>query len=415
MHGFHQTSTRRQFGCRCAAFCVGVGTVANLIDDLYGAKSNQMEHLSTHGIADIRLLTTKLDEQHRFYEKVLGLPVALYDNELIVTAGATRIVFQGTSKADGAPFYHFAFNIPENKLALAQSWQKERTQLIQRGGKDIVDFARWNAHSIFFNDPAGNILEYIARHDLKNAAKGVFSPADILYASEIGLVVDSIPQTVKMIREELGLDVYRDNSEAFASIGDEHALLILVKRDRLWAPDKTRAAKAHPLVAAIRGLKPASFTMRDFDYRIHIDPALTDVQRRLMAEAIGEARKGAESGGVPVGCVLAKGERIIARGRNRRIQDGDPIMHAEIACLRSVLKQGGRDACKGAAVYSTGMPCEMCAGALVHWGVKELFAARLDGAPDTRVSLESRGVQVVEVSMEEPQKLIRQFQARLNK
>jgi len=54
-----------------------------------------------------------------------------------------------------------------------------------------------------------------------------------------------------------------------------------------------------------------------------------------MEEAIKEAKKGLAEGGIPIGSVLVKEERIIGRGHNKRIQEEDPIMHAEIDCLRN--------------------------------------------------------------------------------
>ena len=71
---------------------------------------------------------------------------------------------------------------------------------------DIVDYSHWNAHSIFFLDPGGNVVEYIARHDLKNGAPGAFSSRDILGTSEIALIVDDVPATVTHLRSALALE-----------------------------------------------------------------------------------------------------------------------------------------------------------------------------------------------------------------
>lgn len=227
-----------------------------------------MPYDSAVGIAEVRLFTAKIDELQRFYGQDLGLTVDRVGDELTIEAGATRIVFEAVTESDDEPFYHFAFNIPENKLQSARDWQKERSQLIQRAGRDVIHFKHWNAHSVFFNDPAGNIVEYIARHDLKNAAEGDFTQSDILYASKIGLVVDDAAATVATVRAMLGMGIYRDNSDFFASLGNEHALLILVKRNRLWTPDKKRAAVVHPLNAAIRGLKVGTLQLPDLGYEV---------------------------------------------------------------------------------------------------------------------------------------------------
>ena len=116
-----------------------------------------------------------------------------------------------------APFYHFAFNIPENKIVQALEWQKARTPLLAIPERnraagfppEVVDYRHWNAHSVFFLDPAGNVVEYIARHDLKNGDSDAFSWADILYASEIGLVVDDVAATADALKEMAAVAPYK--------------------------------------------------------------------------------------------------------------------------------------------------------------------------------------------------------------
>ena len=146
-----------------------------------------------------------------FYGKTLDL--RLMDerpDRFTVEAGETRITFvTSPDTVDGrAPFYHFAFNIPENKIVQALEWQKARTPMLAIPERnraagfppEVVDYRHWNAHSVFFLDPAGNVVEYIARHDLKNGDSGPFSWADILYASEIALVVDDVAAAADAIK-----------------------------------------------------------------------------------------------------------------------------------------------------------------------------------------------------------------------
>ena len=144
--------------------------------------------------------SASLAEMKEFYHRTLGLPVLEEKaDRLTIGAGKTRIAFS-PEKGDRKPFYHFAFNIPENKVLAAHRWQIQRTPLLPiprtlrdpQYPDDVVDYRHWNAHSIFFFDPAGNVVEYIGRHDLRNGAPGAFSSADILYASEIALVVDDV-------------------------------------------------------------------------------------------------------------------------------------------------------------------------------------------------------------------------------
>jgi cytosine deaminase len=68
-------------------------------------------------------------------------------------------------------------------------------------------------------------------------------------------------------------------------------------------------------------------------------PQLTPTDPRFLRIADEEAKAGFDEGGCPIGSALAEGERLIARGRNRRVQQGDPIAHGEMDCLRKAGRQ----------------------------------------------------------------------------
>ncbi|MGH3183805.1 MAG: nucleoside deaminase [Streptosporangiaceae bacterium] len=89
--------------------------------------------------------------------------------------------------------------------------------------------------------------------------------------------------------------------------------------------------------------------------------------REMMALALGQARVSLESGGVPVGAVLAaagvgRGWQVVAAGHNERVQRGDPVAHGEIACLRNA---GRRPSYLDTTLYTTLSPCQMCSGAIL--------------------------------------------------
>src|SRR5438874_12694704 len=87
-------------------------------------------------------------------------------------------------------FYHFAINIPANKIREAKAWLSNKVQLLwmEDYKSDIADFVNWHAKSVYFFDPAGNIVELIARFDLDNTSDEIFSSKQFLSVSEIGLV-----------------------------------------------------------------------------------------------------------------------------------------------------------------------------------------------------------------------------------
>ena len=186
---------------------------------------------------------TSLDELKKFYTSVLGLSlVSTQPDRFTIQAGETTIRFTKTVQSGTSPFYHFAFNIPENKILKAREWQLKRTalsatpsQLIdEKYPKDIRHFQNWNAHSVFFWDPAGNLVEYIARHDLKNSTEGDFSSKDILCASEIAFIVDDADGIADEIKSTLHLPQYKNGDANFRAIGDENGLLLVIKKGRVW-------------------------------------------------------------------------------------------------------------------------------------------------------------------------------------
>jgi creatinine deaminase len=90
----------------------------------------------------------------------------------------------------------------------------------------------------------------------------------------------------------------------------------------------------------------------------------------FMLAAIEEARKGMAAGGLPIGSVLVRDGKIVARGHNQRVQKGDPMAHAEIDCLTNA---GRQKTYRDTVLYSTLMPCYLCSGAVVQFGVPKVI------------------------------------------
>lgn len=126
----------------------------------------------------------------------------------------------------------------------------------------------------------------------------------------------------------------------------------------------------------------------------------------FMRAAIEEARQGLSEGGIPIGSVLVRNGQIIGRGHNRRVQDGDPITHAEIDCLRNA----GRIGKYGDTVlYSTLMPCYLCSGAVVQFGIKKVIvgeSATFAGGPEF---MRAHGVEVIDLDLDECKEMMRDF------
>ena len=174
-----------------------------LHDALAAMPAGRVADGAVERIRALRLQTAApLDAMRGFYGDTLGMRVlSRTQDELTVAGGTTTITFVATDR--GAPFYHFAFNIPERKILAAREWQRQHTPLFKTPRRqidsgypdDVRHFRSWNAHSVFFFDPAENVVEHIARHDLPStndlgSPGDAFTPEDILYASEIAFASD---------------------------------------------------------------------------------------------------------------------------------------------------------------------------------------------------------------------------------
>jgi cytosine deaminase len=118
-----------------------------------------------------------------------------------------------------------------------------------------------------------------------------------------------------------------------------------------------------------------------------IDPANVAV---FLREAIEEARRGLAEGGLPIGSVLVRGGTIIGRGHNRRVQKGDPMAHAEIDCLTNA---GRQKTYKDTVLYSTLMPCFLCSGAVVQFGIPQVIVGESVNFPGAPRFLNQQGVE----------------------
>lgn len=234
-------------------------------------------------IRALRLKTSaQLTDMKAFYGDLLGLLI-LDDtaDALTIAAGETRITFS-RSRAVRTAFYHIAFNIPQNKILPAREWQRQRTPLLKTPEKhldpaypgDVRYFSHWNAHAVFFLDPAGNVLEYIARHDLNNNACGPFSSADILYASEIAFIVDDVPKAAAQVKQAFALEQYRQSSDQFCVLGDETGLLLIFQRGRDLGlgSGQPMPARVFETSAVIRGASSKTIKLDGYPYTISGEP-----------------------------------------------------------------------------------------------------------------------------------------------
>jgi creatinine deaminase len=124
-----------------------------------------------------------------------------------------------------------------------------------------------------------------------------------------------------------------------------------------------------------------------------------------MAVAIAEAEAGLAEGGIPIGSVLAGPEGIIAAGHNRRVQQGDPIAHGEMDCLR---RAGRQKSYRGLTLYTTLSPCMMCTGTIIQFKIGRLVIGENRTFGGNEALLRSHGV---DVTVLDDQRCIEMMQA----
>jgi cytosine deaminase len=126
----------------------------------------------------------------------------------------------------------------------------------------------------------------------------------------------------------------------------------------------------------------------------------------FMQAAIDEARKGLAEGGIPIGSVLVKNGKLVATGRNKRVQEKNPILHGEMDCLNNAGRIGSY---KGTVIYSTLMPCYMCAGTIVQFKIPRVVVGECRTFPGAREFMEAHGVEVIDLDLPECVRMMEDF------
>jgi catechol-2,3-dioxygenase len=167
--------------------------------------------------------------------------------------GSTRVRF-----APGpAVCSHFAINVGDFDAAVG--WARGRAEELLR---DDVPFPDWRARALYFYDPAGNLVELIARER---------APGDALLigVSEVGLPVADVGVAVEFLEAELGLPHFSGNKEDFSAVGDDHGLFILVPVGRPWLFTDRPASDAS-LRVTIEGQEPRSLQLPGSEHQIEV-------------------------------------------------------------------------------------------------------------------------------------------------
>lgn len=136
--------------------------------------------------------------------------------------------------------------------------------------------------------------------------------------------------------------------------------------------------------------------------------SIEDAQLRAwLRVAIGEARVGLAGGGIPIGAALISVDgEVIGRGHNRRVQDGDPSLHAETAAFRAA---GRRRTYRGTTMVTTLSPCWYCSGLVRQFGITSVVVGEARTFSRGHEWLAEHGVEVVVLDDPECVELMEKF------
>jgi len=129
---------------------------------------------------------------------------------------------------------------------------------------------------------------------------------------------------------------------------------------------------------------------------------------QFLQEAISEAKKGLEEGGIPIGSVIVHEGKIIGRGHNQRIQSGSAVLHGEMDALENAGRQPAK-VYQNSVLYTTLSPCSMCSGAILLYGIPKVIIGENKTFLGEEELLKSRGVEVVVDDNSECKKMMLDF------
>jgi catechol-2,3-dioxygenase len=186
----------------------------------------------------IHLKTHDLQALYVFYQQVLEFEVKEQKDRFTLRAGTSLLTFSSTNDTS-QPYYHFAFNIPYGQQAEALDWLENRLEVLsdEDSGNKMIDFRNWNAYALYFYDPAGNIVEFIARKETPALPKRAFDISAVLSVSEVGIPLQDARKAYQLLHEVCATPQYIGAGETFLPAGNAEGLLIMVdQQKKKWYP-----------------------------------------------------------------------------------------------------------------------------------------------------------------------------------
>ena len=201
-------------------------------------------------IEHVVMFASNFEETKHFYTKQLEIPLITEETKAFTLLfGETTVTFEKAPK-DEQPFYHFALNVPANQFDEAKKWAKERVELLLEDSEDEVYFQTINAKSLYFEDPAGNIVEFICRLSHSDESKKPFSASSLTKMPEMSIVVpdkqNALPALHNININERSNNAVEFDGLSFMGEIKDATYLLFVNEGRRWFFSQ-KQSKTYPL------------------------------------------------------------------------------------------------------------------------------------------------------------------------
>ncbi|WP_054709452.1 glyoxalase/bleomycin resistance/dioxygenase family protein [Bacillus sp. JCM 19041] len=208
-------------------------------------------------IKQLSIFVPSYNQTIEFYKNVIGLnPIRETTDLTSFSVGKSNFTIHRDDA--GTNYYHFAFNIPPNLFNEAKTWTEARVTLSKEDNQNEIEFVSAKAKSFYFEDPSGNIVEFIARETTPAAKETDFKSGHLLEISEIGVATDQMRELINQLQ---AIKINDRNDEAIHYetylnfFGDYHdgVYIILSPIGRRWIFSDKQAIHTPVLIETDRG------------------------------------------------------------------------------------------------------------------------------------------------------------------